>query len=259
WLYYHHDGEEGFFTAPAVPDFIVDYSPGMKLLDEYRSTALILSRHPLEVFRSRIERFRELSALGGGNGRWRDKDGGTCGRDRGEGGSGSDNDRGEGGSKANSSGSGNAGNSLLDINGRSGSKANTGCKESGESGSYIHSDIRSADTGAAVPFIDSRSLDRHIGRRVRIAGFMVTEKEIRTRARQEMSFVSFEDAYGIFETVVFPQVYRRLALLLEEGVAFILDGIVEIEWGALQLQVRNLTPLNRRDRSILHSGVPNFH
>ncbi|MDY7027182.1 MAG: PHP domain-containing protein [Spirochaetota bacterium] len=93
WLYYHHDGEEGFFTAPAVPDFIVDYSPGMKLLDEYRSTALILSRHPLEVFRSRIERFRELSALSGGNGRWRDKDGGTCGRERGEGGSGSDNDR----------------------------------------------------------------------------------------------------------------------------------------------------------------------
>jgi DNA polymerase III alpha subunit len=195
WLYYHHDGEEGFFTAPAVPDFIVDYSPGMKLLDEYRSTALILSRHPLEVFRSRIERFRELSALGG---------------------------RGDNG---------------------------------GESGS----DIRSADTSAAVPFIDSRSLDRHIGRRVRIAGFMVTEKEIRTRARQEMSFVSFEDAYGIFETVVFPQVYRRLALLLEAGVAFILEGIVEIEWGALQLQVRNLTPLNRRDRSILHSGVPNFH
>ncbi|MGC9311056.1 MAG: hypothetical protein ACP5IA_00075 [Sediminispirochaetaceae bacterium] len=190
WLYYHLDGEEGFFAAPAVPDFIGDYSPGMKLLDEYRSTALILSRHPLEVFRSRIERFRELSAPGGRNG--------------------------------------NAGSS-------------------------------SAGNGGSVPFIDSRSLDRHVGRRVRIAGLMVTEKEIRTRARQEMSFVSFEDAYGIFETVVFPQVYRRLSLLLEEGIAFVLEGIVEIEWGALQLQVRNLTLLNRRDRSILHSGVSNFH
>ena len=171
WLYYHHSEEPGFFLPPKVPDFIGDYPAGMKLLDEYRSTALILSRHPLEIFRSRIERRRN-----------------------------------------------------------------------GE-----------------IPLVDTRSLDSYVGAVVRIAGFMVTEKEIRTRFKQEMSFVSFEDAFGIFETVVFPEVYQRLALLLEEGVAFILEGKVEKEWGALQIQVRNLTPLSRGGRESLQAKVSYFH
>ena len=260
WIYYHRDGEEGFFTAPAVPDFIGDYSPGMKLLDEYRSTTLILSRHPLEVFRSRIERFRNLNPEGGGdngvgdNGGRRNEGGDNDGRRNDGGDNGGRRNDGGGtaviGADCGSSSEGSSRGSSADEAGRT----NEGARENERS-----SGNRCAGNGAAVPFIDSRCLDQNIGRRVRIAGFMVTEKEIRTRARQEMSFVSFEDAFGIFETVVFPQVYRRLALLLEEGVAFVLEGIVETEWGALQLQVRDLTPLSRRDRSVLQSGVSNFH
>jgi len=171
WLYYHHTGDTGLFLPPGLPDFIGDYSPGMKLLDEYRSTALIISRHPLEVFRSRIDRY---------------------------------------------------------MPGR-------------------------------LPFIDSRDLGEYVGRRVRIAGFLVTEKEVRTKLKQEMSFVSFEDAYGIFETVIFPEAYRRLALLLEEGIAFILEGRVEKEWGALQIQLSCVTGLNRRDQPALRKSIPHFH
>jgi error-prone DNA polymerase len=95
------------------------------------------------------------------------------------------------------------------------------------------------------PLIDSRRLPSFVGREVRIAGYLVTEKEVRTKDRREMSFVSFEDAYGIFETVLFPEAYGELGRILEDAVVFLLEGSVEREWGALQLVVRNLISLNR--------------
>ncbi|MFP4490437.1 MAG: PHP domain-containing protein [Spirochaetaceae bacterium] len=109
--------------------------------------------------------------------------------------------------------------------------------------------------GATPPFIDSRRLGRFVGSCVRIAGYLVTEKEVRTKDRKEMSFVSFEDSYGVFETVLFPEAYARLSGVLERGAVFVLQGKVETDWGALQITVDRLLSLNRPDPSLPGRGT----
>ncbi len=101
----------------------------------------------------------------------------------------------------------------------------------------------------AFPMVDSQSIGDYEGRSVRIAGFLVAEKEIRTSKKQPMSFVSFEDQFGVFETVLFPDVYSRMLEQLENGVVFVLEGRVENEWGSLQLNVARVYPLSRHSHS----------
>ncbi len=99
----------------------------------------------------------------------------------------------------------------------------------------------------SIPLVDTRTFSREVGKSVRIAGFLVAEKEVRTVKKQAMSFVSFEDRYGVFETVLFPAVYNQMLEQLENGVAFVLEGVVENEWGSSQLNVFRLYPLTRNE------------
>jgi len=68
-----------------------------------------------------------------------------------------------------------------------------------------------------------------------------------------MSFISFEDAYGIFETVMFPHFYSRERWKLYSGAAFFIFGRVENDFGALQIQVKELLALNKRNKYALIS------
>ncbi|MFO7729492.1 MAG: PHP domain-containing protein [Spirochaetia bacterium] len=164
WIYSHFEDTAGLFESPAVPGCIKDYPAARKLRDEYQSSGLIFSRHPLEVFLPRVAH-------------------------------------------------------------------------------YLHPD--------APPQVDSQTIAEYCGMTVRIAGFLVAEKEIRTTTQQTMSFVSFEDQHGVFETVLFPTIYRRMVEQLENGVAFLLEGKIEYEWGSLQLNVVRLFPLNRQDKALI--------
>lgn len=92
---------------------------------------------------------------------------------------------------------------------------------------------------------DSRDVSDGEGREILLAGTLVTEKETRTKSRQLMSFVSFEDPHGMFETVFFPDSYEANASPLEEGSAFLIRGMVEKEFGVCQIQVKELIPLSR--------------
>ncbi len=111
--------------------------------------------------------------------------------------------------------------------------------------------------GGELPLIDSRSLGVWVGSKVRIAGYLITEKEVLTKKHREMSFVSFEDSYGVFETVLFPHAYERLAVILEETAVCVLEGRVDREWGALQLIVEQIYSLQRRQgqRQPLRQGT----
>ncbi|TFG64621.1 MAG: DNA polymerase III subunit alpha [Spirochaetales bacterium] len=93
--------------------------------------------------------------------------------------------------------------------------------------------------------IDSRNLRHCLGRRVCIPGLYIAGKEVSTRKKQYMSFVSFEDPFGLFETVLFPDSYERLAAVLEYGAGFLVQGRVQEEFGAYTLEVDNLIRLNR--------------
>ncbi len=96
------------------------------------------------------------------------------------------------------------------------------------------------------PCIDSSCIKQYKDRVVRIPGIMVTGKEVLTKHRDAMSFVSFEDPKGVFETVVFPGRYRDLEPLLDFGRAFIVSGTVCEDAGAYSIRVEDLFPLNRQ-------------
>jgi DNA polymerase III alpha subunit len=93
--------------------------------------------------------------------------------------------------------------------------------------------------------IDSRALPAHRGRRVTLAGLLVTGKEVLTSRREPMVFVSFEDEHSVFETVFFPQAFRESYPRLDGGGVFLVSGRVMEEQGALALHAEKVLGLER--------------
>ncbi|MCK5070686.1 MAG: hypothetical protein KAR01_09090, partial [Desulfocapsa sp.] len=56
-------------------------------------------------------------------------------------------------------------------------------------------------------------------------------------------FLTFEDETGVVETTFFPRVYRRYAAVMSSGGAYMLQGEVEEEYGAVTLTVRSVQKL----------------
>ena len=154
------DKEDGFGFLPPAPPIIGDYPPRVKLADEVRTLGIVVSRHPLELFRPRINRIVQRHQLS--------------------------------------------------------------------------------------PFVDSADLSAYRGRRIWTAGILVTGKEVATKKREPMIFVSFEDELAIFEAVLFPDAFRRFYPLLDEGWAFLVFGRVEDDLGALAISVEKLFAVSRR-------------
>ena len=147
------------FSAPAAP-VVGDYPERVKLADEVRTLGLVVSRHPLELFRPRIHRVARAHGL--------------------------------------------------------------------------------------EPLVSSVDLPRHVNQVVWAAGILVTAKEVSTRKREPMIFVSFEDELAVFETVLFPDAFARFYPLLDDGWAFLVQGRVEDDLGAFAVTVERLVMISRR-------------
>ncbi len=107
----------------------------------------------------------------------------------------------------------------------------------------IFSGIPSKVRAMGLPrLIDSDKILKNVGRRVTIAGMLIAGKEVLTRNRSFMSFVSFEDPYSVFETVLFPRDYERLKSKLDTGVLFLVIGKVTEELGVCTIEVQDLLP-----------------
>ncbi len=76
--------------------------------------------------------------------------------------------------------------------------------------------------------------------RVRLFGDFVTSKATRTKNGDTMLFVSFSDDTSIYETVFFPEAYLAFRDLLFLGGAFLVEGLVQEDYGSYVLQVSNL-------------------
>jgi error-prone DNA polymerase len=55
--------EEGLGFLPPAPPFIGDYPPRVRLADEVKTLGIVVSRHPLELFRQRIDRIVRRHSL----------------------------------------------------------------------------------------------------------------------------------------------------------------------------------------------------
>ncbi len=156
----HMDSEAGFGFLPPPPPLVGDYSPRVKLADEVRTMGIVVSRHPMELFRGRVERMVRRHRLS--------------------------------------------------------------------------------------PFIRSPDIPSRRGQKVWIGGILVTGKEVATKESEPMIFVSFEDEQSVFETVLFPDSFRRHFALLDEGWAFLVYGRVDEDLGALAITVERLVQVSRR-------------
>jgi DNA polymerase-3 subunit alpha/error-prone DNA polymerase len=85
--------------------------------------------------------------------------------------------------------------------------------------------------------IKAVDLPRAIGRRVCLAGWLITGKVVSTKTGDPMEFLTFEDETGIVETTFFPQAYRRFCHIIDRQRPYLLTGKVEEDWGALTLTV----------------------
>ena len=161
WAYFHRDRENALFSLPPVPPFIGDYTPERKICDETETLGLMVSCHPLTIFRA---------------------------------------------------------------------QAGAVSKRLGRN-------------GAGGPWINSTKITEHVGMNVRIAGILISGKEVKTAKKRHMGFFSFEDPFGVFETVLFPPAYTKLLRILDFGRAFFVSGRVDAEFDTPIIEIQGLFPL----------------
>lgn len=88
----------------------------------------------------------------------------------------------------------------------------------------------SSVTGSA-DIIKARDLPRYAGRRVKMAGWYMTSKRIKTKKGDIMKFLSLEDLTGTFEAVLFPRTYEIYAEKTLSMGPYLVEGVVDAENG----------------------------
>ncbi|MDA8410223.1 MAG: DNA polymerase III subunit alpha, partial [Treponema sp.] len=96
---------------------------------------------------------------------------------------------------------------------------------------------------APIERIMARDLGAHLGRRVRLIGWPVTQKEVLTLGGLAMNFLSLEDETALYDTVLFPEAYGRYRKLLLDQQPLIVEGIVKDEDGALGVELSRVLTL----------------
>ncbi len=94
-----------------------------------------------------------------------------------------------------------------------------------------------------IPLISARHLAKYVGKQVNLAGWLVTGKLVSTKNKELMEFFSFEDQTAIYETTFFPKTYQRFCHLITDTRPFILNGLVETNFGSTTLNVLNVKAL----------------
>ena len=89
----------------------------------------------------------------------------------------------------------------------------------------------------------ANQLSKYVGRRVTLAAWSITGKEVLTKKGDPMEFVSFEDETAIFETTFFPKTYKRFCQILDMNRAYLLSGLVEEQYGTVSVNVEHIQRL----------------
>ncbi|MBN1577875.1 MAG: DNA polymerase III subunit alpha [Chitinispirillaceae bacterium] len=87
------------------------------------------------------------------------------------------------------------------------------------------------------PALRAERIDRLVGKQLSLFGWCITSKTVTAKTGDSMEFVTFEDETGTFETVFFPDVYRRYSALLAWRMAFLIEGRVTAEFDVAVVEV----------------------
>jgi len=93
------------------------------------------------------------------------------------------------------------------------------------------------------PVVEGCNLKHHVGRKVEVAGWLVTGKVVPTKDREPMEFVTFEDTTSLIETVFFPEAFRRFSHILSYTRPYRLFGKVEEDFGAITMTIERVNYL----------------
>ncbi|MGQ0809691.1 MAG: DNA polymerase III subunit alpha [Nitrospiraceae bacterium] len=88
-------------------------------------------------------------------------------------------------------------------------------------------------------------IDRCTGQTVTMIGWLITEKFAETKHGDPMEFATFEDTTALYDTTLFPGVYRRCCQLLSPDRPYVLRGVVEKHFGVATLTVDDLQILEK--------------
>ena len=102
-----------------------------------------------------------------------------------------------------------------------------------------------ADKHSCVPISE---LGSHTGEVVKIAGMIAASRRVVTRSGLVVHYLSFEDEYGIIESVLSPAVYRNLEELIQNPGPYLIEGKVELDAGDVRMNIQKLGPFHKRDR-----------
>jgi len=69
-------------------------------------------------------------------------------------------------------------------------------------------------------------------------------------------FITFEDTYALYETVMFPREYRRFAPLTQASGPFLVTGQVGSEHGAVTVTIKDLRLLRTDNGSLVARQQP---
>ncbi len=96
-----------------------------------------------------------------------------------------------------------------------------------------------------ISYVRACDLGKHVGREIPVIGWLITGKVVHTKTDEPMEFISFEDTTAIYETVFFPQVYRKFCRMLSNVRPYLLRGLVEEDYGAISLTIRQIELLDK--------------
>ncbi|MBC8191831.1 MAG: hypothetical protein H8E18_05600 [FCB group bacterium] len=96
-----------------------------------------------------------------------------------------------------------------------------------------------------LSYVRACDLRKYVGKEIPVIGWLITGKVVHTKNDEPMEFISFEDTTAIYETVFFPQVYRKFCRMLSNARPYLLRGLVEEDYGAISLTVRHIEFLDK--------------
>jgi len=96
------------------------------------------------------------------------------------------------------------------------------------------------------PF-DSRGLEASAGKRVRLLGIMATSRIAETAKSEPMEFLTMEDQHGLFEVVLFPQVFRRCRAYIGTLGPYEVVGKVETRYDVTVVTAESVRPISGID------------
>jgi DNA polymerase-3 subunit alpha/error-prone DNA polymerase len=97
-----------------------------------------------------------------------------------------------------------------------------------------------------VKRIKAAWLPKYIGGSVKLIGWPITQKEVWTKDGLAMSFLSFEDETGMYETVIFLHAYEKYHTLLFDKQPLVVYGKAVDDHGALILEVGKIETLREK-------------